>query len=56
MKFAVVVESEAVGGFSVSVPALPGCASQGETIEEALSNVAEAVTVFLESLTEDRIT
>jgi antitoxin HicB len=38
------------GGFSVSVPALPGCASQGETREEALAMVREAIEGYLESL------
>ena len=33
---------EAVGGYSVIVPALPGCVSQGETLEEVLGNVVEA--------------
>ena len=39
---------EAEGGFSVVVPALPGCFSQGETIEEVQANVVEAAEVWLE--------
>jgi predicted RNase H-like HicB family nuclease len=39
---------EAVGGYSVSVPALPGCHSQGESLEEALANVREAAELWLE--------
>jgi len=38
------------GGFSVTVPALPGCVSQGETREEALAMVCEAIEVYIESL------
>lgn len=35
-------------GYSVSVPGLPGCCSQGETEEEALSNIADAIREYLE--------
>ncbi|HEX7244446.1 MAG TPA: type II toxin-antitoxin system HicB family antitoxin [Solirubrobacterales bacterium] len=38
------------GGFSVAVPALPGCTSRGETREEALSMIREAIEVYIESL------
>ena len=41
------------GGFSVSVPALPGCFTQGETIEEAIEMAREAISVYVESLEED---
>lgn len=37
------------GGFSVWVPALPGCLSQGDSREEALANVQEAIQAYLES-------
>jgi predicted RNase H-like HicB family nuclease len=40
------------GGFSVSVPALPGCYSQGETLDEALANVREAIELYLEIMVE----
>lgn len=45
-----VLEREEEGGYSVWVPALPGCASQGETREEALANIKEAIEVYLEGL------
>jgi predicted RNase H-like HicB family nuclease len=48
MKLKVLVRAETMGGYSVSVPALPGCFSQGETREEALSNLREAVELWLE--------
>jgi predicted RNase H-like HicB family nuclease len=35
-------------GYSVSVPGLPGCCSQGETEEEALENIADAIREYLE--------
>ena len=52
--FKIVVEKiHGVSGYSVFVPALPGCASQGETMKEALSNIKEALGLFLETLLED---
>ncbi len=41
------------GGYTVSVPALPGCFTQGDTIEEAVKNAEEAITCYLESLLKD---
>jgi antitoxin HicB len=49
-EFQVVLTPEEGGGFSVSVPALPGCTSQGETREEALAMIREAIELYLESL------
>ncbi|MBI4063841.1 MAG: type II toxin-antitoxin system HicB family antitoxin [Elusimicrobia bacterium] len=55
-KYHVVLESEPeMGGFSVYVPALPGCASQGETEKDALENIREAISVHLEGLKKDGI-
>lgn len=48
--FRVILEREEEGGYSVWVPALSGCASQGETREEALANITEAIEVYLEGL------
>lgn len=50
MKYKVVLEAQEEGGYTVYVPALPGCVSQGETKKEALSNIKEAMEVYLESL------
>ncbi len=47
-KFSVLFEEEKDGGFSVSVPSLPGCFSQGDTFEEALKNIREAISLYLE--------
>ena len=55
MKYRVILEPQEAGGYTVYVPALPGCVSQGETIEEALSNIKEAIEVYLESLKERRL-
>lgn len=53
MKYPVIVYPEESGGYSVTVPTLPGCHSQGETLEEALANLREAVELYLEVLSED---
>lgn len=47
-EYQAVFQEETEGGFSVWVPDLPGCASQGETLEEALSNIKEAIELYLE--------
>ena len=51
-RYSVIVEPEH-SGFSVSVPDLPGCASQGDTYDEALANVREAIAAHLEGLRMD---
>jgi predicted RNase H-like HicB family nuclease len=52
-RYTVVLEEEATGGFSVSVPDLPGCASQGETEGEALANIREAIEGYVAGLKAD---
>ena len=52
-RFTVILERETDGGFSVYVPSLPGCASQGETEHEALANIREAIEAYLMSLRDD---
>jgi predicted RNase H-like HicB family nuclease len=47
MRYAVVLEHEPDGGCVVTVPALPGCVSQGDTRTEALANIREAIEVYL---------
>ena len=48
MKVTVQLVPEEAGGFSIFVPELPGCMSQGETEEEALENIKEVIPVFIE--------
>ena len=50
MKYRVLIEQDEDGMFVVEVPALPGCLSQGHTREEAIQNVQEAISLYLESL------
>ncbi len=50
MEYSVIAHEAEEGGYWVEVPALPGCYSQGETLEEALENVKEAIDLYLEAL------
>ena len=50
MRYTVILELEEEGGFHIWCPALKGCHSQGDTKEEALDNIREAIAVYLESL------
>lgn len=49
---AVIVEDE-TGGYIAFVPALPGCQTQGESLEELMKNVKEAIELYMETLTEE---
>lgn len=53
MKLRIILEASDEGGFTVTVPALPGCISEGETREEAISNIKEAVQIYLEPIEDD---
>jgi predicted RNase H-like HicB family nuclease len=55
MKLKVTLEEAEEGGYIVSCPALPGCHSQGDTAEEALENIREAIEGCLESLSDEKI-
>jgi predicted RNase H-like HicB family nuclease len=48
MKLREVLEPSEEGGYTVYVPALPGCVSEGDTEEEALVNIREAIELYLE--------
>jgi antitoxin HicB len=50
LSFSVYYEAAGDGGFVAIVPALPGCHTQGETLEETERNVHEAIELYLESL------
>ena len=53
MRVRVVLEPSDQGGFTVFVPSLPGCISEGDTVEEALKNIQEAIEVYLEPVEDD---
>ncbi|MFQ5723046.1 MAG: type II toxin-antitoxin system HicB family antitoxin [Terriglobia bacterium] len=50
LDFKVFLEPAEEGGYVVSCPSLPGCYSQGESVDEALENIKEAITLCLEEL------
>ena len=55
MKLTVILEPQEEGGYTVYVPSLPGCISQGETKDEALKNIKEAIELYLEPETNELV-
>ena len=55
MKLKIVLEPSEDKGFTVYVPSLPGCISEGDTREEALTNIKEAIALYLEPTEDDHI-
>jgi predicted RNase H-like HicB family nuclease len=53
MKVLVVLEPSEEGGYTAVVPSLPGCISEGETRDEALANIMEAIELYLEPVEDD---
>lgn len=53
MTYTVVIRSGNESGFVATVPALPGCVSQGRTRRQALRNAKEAIEAYIEALMED---
>ena len=49
MKIRVVLEPQTEGGYTVYAPSLPGCVSEGDSKEEALQNIKEAIELYLEA-------
>ena len=53
MKLNVILEPSDEGGYTVCVPGLPGCISEGDTKEEALANIKEAIELYMEQVEDD---
>ena len=53
MKIKVVLEPSDEGGYTVYVPSLPGCISEGDTKPDALDNIREAIELYLEPVDDD---
>ena len=53
MNLKVVLEPSEEGGFTATVPALPGCISEGETKADAMQNIREAIDLYLEPVEDD---
>lgn len=52
-EFDVVIIEEETGGYIAFVPALPGCHTQGDGLEELMENIKEAIELYMETLTEE---
>lgn len=55
MKFKVLVRKGLDFGFVAEVPSLPGCVSQGDTMEEVMAHIKEAIELYIEDLTQQEI-
>lgn len=55
MEMTVILEKQSEGGYTVFVPSLKGCISQGDTKEEAIANIKEAIELYLEPDTNELI-
>jgi predicted RNase H-like HicB family nuclease len=50
MRYTVLMDKNEIGGYTVTVPSLPGCISQGDNWDEALKNIEEAISGYIETL------
>lgn len=53
LRYTTILERQPDGGYHVFCPTLPGCRSEGNTLEEALENIKEAMELYVESLKEN---
>ena len=53
MRLQVVLEPSDEGGYTVYVPTLPGCISEGDTVDEAMRNIREAIELYVEPVDDD---
>ena len=53
MKLKVILEPSEEGGYTVYVPSLPGCISEGDSEDEALTNIKEAIELYLEPIDDE---
>jgi antitoxin HicB len=52
MRQVILIPDNGVGGYTAIVPSLPGCISEGDTVEEAIVNIREAIELYIESMVE----
>ncbi|MCB0235943.1 MAG: type II toxin-antitoxin system HicB family antitoxin [Anaerolineae bacterium] len=55
MKLQIILEPSEDSGYTVIVPSLPGCISEGDTVDEAMANIREAIELYLEPVDDDWI-
>ena len=48
MRYTVILEQESDGGYVATIPALPGCVTQGDTRDEVMKNIREAADLYIE--------
>ena len=53
-QFTAIFEKNEDGSYTVTVPSLPGCISEGDTFDEALKNIKEAIVLYLEVMKKDK--
>ena len=53
MRLKIVLEPSDEGGYTVYVPSLPGCISEGDTVDDAIANIREAIELYLEPVEGD---
>lgn len=53
MNLKVVLEPSDEGGYTIFVPSLPGCISEGDSVTEALANIRKAIELYLEPVEDD---
>ena len=53
MRLKVLLEPSEEGGYTIYAPSLPGCISEGETVEDALTNIWEAIELYLEPVEDE---
>ncbi len=54
MRLRIILEPSEEGGYTVIVPSLPGCISEGDSKEEAVANIKEAIALYLEPVEDDK--
>ncbi len=55
MRLKIILEPSEEGGYTAIVPSLPGCISEGDTKEEVLKNIREAIELYLEPVDDDQV-
>lgn len=53
MTLKIVLEPSEEGGYTAYVPSLPGCLSEGDTLDEAMTNIREAIDLYLDTVEDD---
>ncbi len=53
MRQVILIHDSESGGYTVTVPSLPGCLSEGDTVDEALANIRDAIDLFIEDMIAD---